>query len=81
MKPMEYATTLALGAVSILFGWLHIRQGKLESRLDNCVQKDAFKEVKEELKIAIKLLTEVRVENARWQGLVEKAIENNSKKS
>lgn len=78
---MDYITEVALGAVSILFGWLHIRQGKLETKLDNCVQKDAFEEVKEDLKTSINLLTEVRVENARWQGIAEKAIESNSRRS
>ena len=78
---MEYVTEIALALVSILFGWLHVRQGKLETRIEDCVRKDAFEEVKDELKKAVQILTEVRVENARWQGIAEKVIENSSRNS
>ena len=78
---MEYLLEGMVTLFIVLLGWLHMRQNKLDERLQMCVAKDSFEEVKDELKTAIELLTEVRVENARWQGLMERAIEKDSKNS
>ncbi len=78
---MEFLIEGLIGAVFLLVGWLHMRQNNLEKRIDNCVEKDVMEEIKEDLKETIKLLTEVRVENAKWQGLMAKAIEKNSENS
>ena len=67
---------LAAGNIALLT-WLHLGQNSLESELSGCVRRDSFEEVKEELKNAVALLTEVRVENARWQEIVRRAINNN----
>lgn len=78
---MEYIAEI-LGAFALtMAGWLHVRQGKLEDHLENCVKKDSFEELRNDLKVTLELLTELRVENARWQGLMERAIENDSKRS
>lgn len=78
---MEYLLEGIVTLFLVLVGWLHMRQNKLEDKIDKCVEKDAFEEVKEELKTAIELLTEFRVENARWHGLMERLIEKDSKNS
>ena len=72
---------LAVGAVMLVLGWIVLRQNKLEEKIDNCVRKDAFEEVKDDLKEALHLLTESRVENAKWQGLMERALESVLKSS
>jgi len=78
---MDYLAEL-LGLASItLAGWLHMRQNDLATDLKGKVDKDAFQEVKEELDKAVEMLTDLRVENARWQGIVERAIESNSRNS
>ena len=70
-----------LGLVVLLIGWLHMRQNRLEIKLESCVERSAFEEVKEDLKEAVHLLQEVRVENAKWQGLMEEAIRKGSERS
>ncbi len=81
MKHMEYlGQLLGLSAVTMA-GWLHIRQGRLEEQIQSCVKKDSFEELRRDMKVTLELVTELRVENARWQGLVERVIENNSNQS
>lgn len=53
-----------------------MRQNKLEDQVTNCVKKDDLEEVKADLKEALHLLTEQRVENAKWQGLMERVLES-----
>lgn len=78
---MEYILEGLITLGLVMVGWLHLRQNKLEEKIEKCVEKDAFEEVKDELKTAIQLLTEFRVENARWHGLMERLIEKDSKNS
>ncbi len=78
---MEWIVELMGGVGLTLLGWLHMRQNRLEAKLENCVEKDAFEEMKEELKTCTRLLTDVRLENAKWQGIVERATESNSRTS
>ena len=66
---------IIVGLVYVGLGWIAMRQNKLEQRIDNCVQKDAFEEVKADLKTTIELLTEARVENARWQERISNLLE------
>lgn len=66
---------LAVGAVYLVLGWMVLRQNALEQKIDNCVEKDAFEEVKADLKTTIELLTEARVENARWQERISNLLE------
>ena len=66
---------IIVGLVYVILGWMVMRQNKLEQRIDNCVQKDAFEEVKVDLKTTIELLTEARVENARWQERISRVLE------
>ena len=66
---------LAVGAVYLVLGWMVLRQNRLDQRIDNCVEKDAFEEVKADLKTTIDLLTEARVENARWQERISRVLE------
>jgi len=70
------AIEMTLGLVCVLFGWLHVRQNKLEDKLNNCVEKDDLAEMKQDLKTTLELVTELRVENAKWQGLMQRALEN-----
>jgi len=72
---------LAVGAVFLMMGWMMTRMGKLEEEIDNCVQKDAFAEVKDDLKEALHLLNESRVENAVWRGRMERALEKDLESS
>ena len=67
---------LVVGAVYLVLGWMVVRMNKLEQEIDNCVQKDAFEEVKADLKTTIDLLTEARVENARWQERISRVLES-----
>jgi hypothetical protein len=69
------AIEMTLGMVCVLFGWLHLRQNRLEEKLEHCVNKDDLNEIKQDLKTTLELLTEVRVENAKWQGLMQRALE------
>ena len=66
-----------VGVLILVNGWLHMRQNRLDSRLQLCVEKDAFEEVKTELHQVVKLLTEERVENAEWRGKLERILEKN----
>ncbi len=66
---------LLVGSIFILIGWLHLRQNRLDDQIGSCVKKDDFEEVKADLKKALNILTETRVENAKWQGLMERALE------
>ena len=70
------AIEVAVGMAICLMGWLHLRQNKLEDQLQQCVHKNDLDEIKEDLKTTLELLTEVRVENAKWQGLMQRALEN-----
>ena len=72
---------LAVGATFLCLGWLHNRLNRMEDEVDNCVHKDNLTEVKEDLKEALHLLNESRVENALWQGRMEKALERDLKNS
>lgn len=78
---MEWALELIGVCALTLVGWLHARQSKMEQALENKVDKDDFQEMKEELDKAVTILTDLRVENARWQGIVERVVETNSKNS
>ena len=71
---------LAVGAVYLVIGWVFVRLNKLEQDIDTCVKKDDFDEVKSDLKTTIELLTEARVENARWQERISRVLEKDSKK-
>ena len=64
------------GLAVVLMGWLHGRQNKLEDELDAKADKDSLAEIKEILKEMTKCVNEMKVENARWQGLVEKVTNN-----
>ena len=66
---------LAVGAVYLVLGWIVMRQNKLDQEIKNCVHKDAFEEVKADLKTTIDLLTDARVENARWQERITRVLE------
>ena len=66
----------ALGLVCILVGWLHVRQNSLEKRIQECVAKDDLEEMKAAMKQMVEIVTELRVENAKWQGLMQRALEN-----
>lgn len=68
---------LTVGLIVILLGWLHIRQSKLEEKIEECVPLTAFEEVKQDLKETIKLLTEMRVEDGKWQGLIQSILDKN----
>ena len=65
---------LAVLAVFMTLGWMVVRMNKLEERVEHAVDQDALAEVKADLKEALKLLTENRVENARWQVLIEEIL-------
>ena len=78
---MEYMAELIGAAAITLAGWLHLRQNSMEEALKTKVDKDAFQEVKIELDKAVDLLTELRVENAKWQGIVGGVIEKSSRNS
>lgn len=66
---------LAVGAVYLVIGWVFVRINKLEQDIEGCVKKDDFDEVKSDLKTTIELLTEARVENARWQERISRVLE------
>lgn len=72
---------LAVGAVYLVIGWVFVRINKLEQDIEGCVKKDDFDEVKSDLKTTIELLTEARVENARWQERISRVLEKDSKNS
>ncbi len=77
ITPLEVlAIEMTLGLVCVLFGWLHVRQNRLEDKINNCVEKDDLAEMKIDLKATLELVTELRVENAKWQGLMQRALEN-----
>jgi hypothetical protein len=65
----------------LLLGWLHMRQNSQEKRLENKVDKEDFVEVKADIKEILRGLIDVKVENARWQGLVEKVVNSKLEKS
>ena len=65
----------------LLLGWLHMRQNKMSSRLDNKVDKDSFDEVKENIENIRETLTEFRIESSGWQKLVEQMLSNRQEKS
>ena len=76
ITPLEVlAIEMTLGLVCVLFGWLHVRQNRLEDKINNCVEKDDLAEMKQDLKTTLELVTELRVENAKWQGLMQRALE------
>lgn len=78
---MEYLIESLVALNLLVLGWLHMRQNSLSKRLDNCAPKDTTEEIKNDLREVVKLLTDVRVENAKWQGLMAKVIESDSKNS
>jgi len=73
-----FAEIAALFAVTLM-GWLHLRQNKIEDKMEEYVPKEAFNDLSVELKAAILLLTDMRVENAKWHGLIERVLERDSR--
>jgi len=81
MKLMNYFAEIGAALAVTLMGWLHVRQNKMEDKIENYVPKDAFDDMRVELKAAMLLLTELRVENAKWQGQIERVLERDLKNS
>lgn len=69
------------GLVVIMLGWLHLRQNALSDRLDEKADKEEISEMKIDVKDILKTITEIKVDNARWQGLMEKVASNKPEKS
>ena len=78
---MDYFAEVGAALAVTLMGWLHLRQNKMEDKIDHYVPKDAFDEMRVELKAALLLLTELRLENAKWQGQIERVLERDLKNS
>jgi hypothetical protein len=55
----------------IIVGWLYTKIGKLESRVDNKVDKDDYHEILGLVSEIRDMLTEVRLEVAKWVGKLE----------
>ena len=81
MNIVDYFAEIAAAFAVTLMGWLHLRQNKMEDKIDEYVPKDAFDDMRVELKAAMYLLTELRVENAKWQGQIERVLERDLKSS
>lgn len=72
---------ILFGLVIIMMGWLHVRQAALSKKLEEKVDKTDFAEVKQDIKDVLSHITDIKVDNARWQGLMEKVVNNKQGKS
>jgi len=79
--PTEYLFEALIGCMVVLMGWLHMRQNKLEEKIEKCVPMTALDDVKKELQKVVDLLTEERVENAEWRGTLKKVLNRDSQNS
>ncbi len=57
--------------LSIILGWIFYRQNKLEISLENKVDKDTYHEILGLVSEIRDMLTEVRLEVAKWVGKLE----------
>lgn len=73
---MEYIAEIAASLAVVLVGWLHMRQNDLERKLEGKVDVDHFEEVKEEMAKVIEILTELRIQNVKWQTIVDNRVNN-----
>jgi hypothetical protein len=82
---MDDTTKIIMGCLGTLLGWLHLRQIGLAKGLDQglkeFVRKEDFEEYRKDLRQQTEVLIEIRVENAKWQTIVERLIELEQKKS
>lgn len=82
---MEWVYEVVAGGILALVGTLFImfdrRVSHLEDKIAHCVEKDDMEYLKDTLKDLSDLVTDLRVENARWQGLLEKVLEEKSSKN
>ncbi len=62
--------------VVIMMGWLHVRQTDFKVQLDKKVDKEDFTEVKSDIKAILSSILDMKVENARWQGLVDRVTKS-----
>ena len=75
------AVEVIIGLVIVLVSWLHLRQNDMAKKIDTKADKSDVQELKSDIKEILKALTEIKVDNARWQGLVDKVVKNSPDKS
>lgn len=57
--------------LGILIGWIHLRQNKLEAKLESKADTDDIREMSACMSEIKTILTEVRLEVAKWIGKLE----------
>lgn len=57
--------------LGILIGWIHVRQNKLENALEGKADKDDIREMTKYMSEIKEIVTEVRLEVAKWVGKLE----------
>ena len=67
--------------VIVMVSWLHLRQNDMSKKIDSKADKTDVQELKSDIKEILKALTDIKVDNARWQGLVDKVVKNSHDKS
>ena len=75
------AIEVIAGLLVMLVSWLHLRQNAMQKELNQKADKEDVHELKADVKEILKGLIEIKVDNARWQGLVEKVVKNKHEKS
>lgn len=73
----EYAVESILALNTVLLGWLHSRQNKMEISLEERVHRDDLKDVKESLRNNTEVIGELKEELAEWRGLLKGLLRKN----
>lgn len=72
---------ITIGLVVVMMGWLNLRHGQLEKRLDDKADKEDVNEMKMDVKDILNSILQLKVDMARWQGTVENQHTNKPEKS
>lgn len=70
------AVQIIVGLLMVLVSWLHLRVSNVAKKLEDKADHRDISELKTDLKEILKTLTELKVEQARWQGRSEAATES-----
>lgn len=71
---MEFVLEGLVILFCVLLGWLHVRQNRMEKKLDEKADKGSIQKLEDSLSQILEKVTDLRVDNAKWQVLVDKAL-------
>lgn len=61
----------------LMLGWLHLRQNRLEDALNKKADSVDIKELKGLIKELNETLTEARLEQSEWRGMINALVKKN----